>query len=669
MTVQVNYPGVYIDEVTSAGAISGVGTSTAAFLGPSASGPLNEPVKITSWEKFKKVFGQEPLSGFYLWYAVRGFFQNGGTVCYVTRVSNGKFDRKTLMDRNSPGSPKETVLVLARTPGDNSANPIQLIVADSNAVNTELFRPSVKVKSASASVIEVDNSSSTSNDAAELAAKFRKGDSIYISEGTNNDTAKVDKVEGVNIRLSVPISLVTALTHTYSNNATVRLANLTSQDDTIRVVDGKKLCAGSVLRIGSGTPQIIGVVKSVQVERISASLTTYRVVLKAPLDQTVVLTSSVTVKSQEFSLKVSQGTTYSHIYNELSMDPGHPNYFATVIYNDPSGIVLAYPFEPPSNTAVPNNRPQNSSTSSPFERLQGGSAEDNSTLTSGDYNEALARLEAIDDINMIAIPDRTDQDVQSAIKDQCERLKDRIAILDSRPGAELSGAGSVVEQWGDINSIKGYSALYYPWLYVSPAEGTGRVLVPPSGHIAGVYARTDATRGVHKAPAGTEANVRGSLGIDIPISDTDQGQLNTQGINIIRVFQGSGQPVVWGARTTAPAGSDWQYISTRRLFLFIEESIQESIRWAVFEPNNLALWQKLKRVIRAFLRQQWRDGALFGETEDKAFYVRIDEDINPESERQLGRLYIEIGIKPAFPAEFIVVRIGIWQGGSQILEA
>jgi hypothetical protein len=134
------------------------------------------------------------------------------------------------------------------------------------------------------------------------------------------------------------------------------------------------------------------------------------------------------------------------------------------------------------------------------------------------------------------------------------------------------------------------------------------------------------------------------------------------------VFKGGGRAVVWGARTTA-TNRNWQYVNIRRLFLYLEESIEEGIRWAVFEPNVQALWKKLNRTITAFLTQQWRDGALFGAKPEEAFYVRIDEVLNPDSERSLGRLHIEIGVRPAYPAEFIIVRIGIWQGGSDVTES
>ena len=150
--------------------------------------------------------------------------------------------------------------------------------------------------------------------------------------------------------------------------------------------------------------------------------------------------------------------------------------------------------------------------------------------------------------------------------------------------------------------------------------------------MCGIFARSDNSRGVHKAPA--NEIVRGALGVERTMSDIDQGQLNLQGINVVRVFRTGGRPVLWGARTTA-TDTNWQYVNVRRLFLFLEESIAEGIRYAVFEPNNLQLWQKLKRSITDFLTRVWRDGGLFGAKAEDAFYVRIDEVLNPFSERRL----------------------------------
>jgi phage tail sheath protein FI len=288
-------------------------------------------------------------------------------------------------------------------------------------------------------------------------------------------------------------------------------------------------------------------------------------------------------------------------------------------------------------------------------------------LGASDFVDALDLLRPVRDVNMVSIPDRTDLQVQLAMIDHCTNMQDRFAILDAKQGAALFGTDSIELQRAGLDTSNGFAAVYYPWLVVGAATGSATLSIPPSGHIAGIYARTDTTRGVHKAPAGNEALVSGALAVERTMSDTDQGILNLEGINVVRVFTSGGRPVVWGARTTS-TDTNWQYVNIRRLFIYIEGSIEAGIRWAVFEPNNLALWQKLKRTINEFLTRVWRDGGLFGARAEEAFYVRIDEALNPFSEQQLGRLQIEIGLRPSYPAEFIIVRIGIWPGGSEISE-
>jgi phage tail sheath protein FI len=227
-----------------------------------------------------------------------------------------------------------------------------------------------------------------------------------------------------------------------------------------------------------------------------------------------------------------------------------------------------------------------------------------------------------------------------------------------------------------VRADRGFAALYYPWLVVTDPMSKptatnpipANMTIPPSGAIAGVYARTDQAIGVHKAPANTD--VRGVLGLERKLSDRQQGPLNLDGVDVLRIFPGSGQVTVWGARTTVdPNTTDWIYVNVRRLMIYLEQSIEVGIRWAVFEPNAPPLWQKLKRTITEFLTRVWRDGALFGTTAEQAFYVRIDDALNPPTTRALGRLYIEIGVAAVRPAEFIIVRIGLWDGGDQVTES
>jgi hypothetical protein len=419
-----------------------------------------------------------------------------------------------------------------------------------------------------------------------------------------------------------------------------------------------------MLTITQGTSSVTGIIETVQTEPINPTLTTYRVTFREGIAVPLSLNPAnpATVQSEEFNIAVTQGPA-STLYDNLSIDPAHPRYFLGLV-NDSDHLVRLELIEPPPPAVPPQNLPV--ATGGPVQ-LTGGRSEDLSTLDDIDYIDALDTLRAIDDVNLIAIPDRTTAPVQQAIIAHCEQMGDRFAVLDSQPGVDLFGAGSIETQRQGLESTRGYAALYYPWLRVLPAGRGAPILVPPSGHICGIMARSDTSRGVHKAPANEIVN--GALGLERTMSDVDQGQLNLQGINVIRVFQTTGRPVLWGARTTTATDRNWQYVNTRRLFLFLEESIEEGIRWAVFEPNNLQLWQKLKRTITEFLTRVWRDGALFGATPRDAFYVRIDEVLNPFSEQALGRLHIEIGIRPAYPAEFIIVRIGIWPGGSDVSES
>jgi phage tail sheath protein FI len=277
---------------------------------------------------------------------------------------------------------------------------------------------------------------------------------------------------------------------------------------------------------------------------------------------------------------------------------------------------------------------------------------------------ALAPLEAIDEISMVVAPGITGEDgdgqiVQESIIDHCENLHDRVAVLDSPPNPDQL----IVDDIKVMNDTD-YGAVYFPRIKVfdivtsltDPDNEEGEIYVSPSGHMAGIYARVDHERGVHKAPA-NEA-VRGALphGVEHNISKSQQDGLNPDGINCIRDM--NGKILVWGARTIGgDMNFDTKYISTRRLLIFLEKSIDQGTQWVVFEPNDQSLWAKIVRNVTAFLTTVWRDGALFGSTPQEAFYVKCDEETNPQEERDLGRVITEIGVAIVKPAEFVIFRI------------
>lgn len=279
---------------------------------------------------------------------------------------------------------------------------------------------------------------------------------------------------------------------------------------------------------------------------------------------------------------------------------------------------------------------------------------------------ATAALSRVEEVSLVCLPGVVDPAVQGEILRHCDQLTDRFAILDGDPDPSLQQAGKLKTQRGKLDSALGFGALYWPQIMVpDPASTKGDlVAVAPSGHIAGVMARSDAAVGVHKAPANEV--VKGALGVSTLLNDTEQGDLNRLNINAIRMFPGR-PPVVWGARTLT-ADTNWRYVNVRRLVCYIEDSLRSGLRWAVMQPNNLSLWKGLDRSITDFLTRIWQSGALFGATAAEAFYVKIDEELNPESVRSLGQVFVEIGIAPTRPAEYVVLRLGLWDGGATISE-
>jgi len=262
----------------------------------------------------------------------------------------------------------------------------------------------------------------------------------------------------------------------------------------------------------------------------------------------------------------------------------------------------------------------------------------------------LGALERIDRISLLAAPGKTEQDIVDAMISQAERLQDRFVVYESEDAE--NDIAEVLTQRGQYNSQ--YAAMYYPWVQVRDPLTREVVSLPPSGHVLGGYARTDNDRGVWKAPA--NVTMRGILGLSVNVTTGEQEVLNPEGINALRDLDGLGN-VIWGARTIT-ADTLWKYVSVRRLFIFIEQSIIRGTRWAVFEPNDTKLWKRIDDSVTNFLTTVWRDGGLFGDEPEQAFFVKVDETTTTQDDRDSGRVNILVGIAPVKPAEFVVFRIG-----------
>jgi phage tail sheath protein FI len=257
-------------------------------------------------------------------------------------------------------------------------------------------------------------------------------------------------------------------------------------------------------------------------------------------------------------------------------------------------------------------------------------------------------LDPYREVSLVYAP-AVDKDTQLAIISHCENMRFRFAVLDAEKGK--SNPGDLDPRTTITDTT--YAAFYYPWLAIADPISGARKIVPPGGHMLGVFARTDVERGVFKAPA--NEIVRGALDLEYDINDGHQEVLNPRGVNAIRRFPGRGIRV-WGSRTLSSNGL-WKYVSVRRLFIFIERSIYEGTQWVVFEPNDPKLWARVTDTTRLFLRTQWREGALFGRKEEEAFHITCDETVMSRDDILNGRLICEIGIAPVRPAEFVIFRI------------
>lgn len=290
--------------------------------------------------------------------------------------------------------------------------------------------------------------------------------------------------------------------------------------------------------------------------------------------------------------------------------------------------------------------------------LKGGSNGDISTVSAADYigvdngagnRTGIQSFVDNDIVSLMAIPGVTDPNIQLTLVAHCENLASRFAVLDIPRDAKKVQDVITHRELFDSN----YAALYHPWLTVFDPLDKKSIAIPPSGSVLGIYARSDNSRGVHKAPANEV--VRACTGLDVQFNKGEQDILNPKGVNLIRSFPGQGIRI-WGART-ASSDTSWKYINVRRLFIYIEESIKANTNWAVFEPNDENLWDRVKQTISVFLNTMWREGALAGSSPEEAFFVNVGRDTMSQDDIDNGRLICVIGVAPVKPAEFVIFRL------------
>lgn len=377
----------------------------------------------------------------------------------------------------------------------------------------------------------------------------------------------------------------------------------------------------------------------------------------------------------------------------LSTNPTDPQYVVTVINNDSQYISFVNPANPtktlPPFTGTIELTPSLTSPPGwpPGVQLYGGA--DGRTLIPGDGKFEIALgpdasptstkdfglrlLDRVDIFNLLCVPGETDAPTISILQEYCTNMR-ALYIVDcpeTVTTAGLTNTGPVgTNDTGGLltGQYSPNSAYYYPWVQApDPLAGNRPTLFPPSGFVAGVYAATDASRGVWKAPAGIDASLTGVSGLQYNLTDLENGDLNIQAINCLRQFKVYGD-VVWGARTLQgndQAGSQWKYVPIRRLALYLESSLYDGTQWVVFEPNDETLWGQIRLNVGSFMQGLFLQGAFQGTTPSEAYFVKCDSENNPQSSIDLGVVNILVGFAPLYPAEFVVIQIQQIAGQTQ----
>lgn len=653
-------PGVYVEEIEAGPKpIEGVSTSTTGMVGMTARGPADGlPKLVTSFAEYRRRFGgyldDAALDGYqYLPYAVRGFFENGGKRVYIKRVLDaGTADTAGTAAAASPpvggivtrlaqnATAAATTIRLISLRGVANASTIDLSQTKNGTTTTE----SVTVASYLAGTKTVTLTAALAND---FEAKYTSVTITSIADpGTPLELEAADPGawgNGINVQVF----------HTSAASAAVQaiVTNVVA-NDTVQLSTGSGFYAGAIVEFDLGQSKVYAQVTAVNGSSITVA---------TPFGATTDLdpdagTTTTMARTCEFRLVISyDGVTED--YDGLSLNDTTSRYYQTVINN--VSTLVRVPSTVVADTTTEDPFTQPSAADGLTLALAGGL--DGNAPSDADYvgvdngpgqRTGIAALADIDEVSLVAAPGMVSQTIQNALIAHCELLLDRFAVLD--PDYASNNALEDIQDQRNLYDTK-YAALYFPNIKAFDPLTGGEIVLPPSGHVLGLYAKTDIERGVHKAPANV---VVGSItGLDLTINKGEQDILNPRNINVIRDFRASGRGYrVWGARCLT-SDSQWKYVPVRRLFIFVEESLDEGLQWVVFEPNAEPLWARVRQSISNFLVRVWRDGALMGTTPEEAYFVRCDRTTMTQDDIDNGRLIILVGIAPVKPAEFVIVRI------------
>ncbi len=635
-------PGVYVEETSfRAKSIEGVGTTTAGFVGPARFGPLDiEPEIVTSLVEFERTYGSRAKLDYgsggqidnFLWHAVRAFFEEGGKRAYISRVYRAATDDAPANAGCSQGTvvaaspvPDANIVVRARFPGAAGDSRVRFVLKlGQNVLSATTVAGQTLLKTAA----------------------LQHRDVVWLQ------SAAVASPPGGAFHLA----LWDAVNATWTFSAT--------GDSGTTVELQADLAAGDQIRI---------VTVSVVVESLDTGVAPF-VVADQPLDP----------QHERAGAPDSLFATFAESPASLGLARTLPVVVTTEATHGLAVLdVLAAGYEPATAASPPDagllaNLANPASTAERLSvrvSLQGGS--DGRRPGSTEYEgtasfdsaarTGLKQFEDIDDISIVAAPGSSfgyegsyandARAIMGLLIRHAEHMRYRIAVLDAGEGQSISEVRALRAQ---LDSS--YAALYYPWMRVLDPLTRQEINLPPSGFVAGIYARNDINRAVWKAPANEVVTL--ALGFEQLLNKSQQDVLNPEGINCFRFFEGRGYRL-WGARTVS-SDPEWKYVNLRRYFAYLEHSIDKGTQWAVFEPNGERLWANVRRTVADFLLNEWQTGALLGDKPEKAFFVKCDRSTMSQNDLDNGRLVCLIGVAPLRPAEFVIFRIGQWTSDAKL---
>ncbi len=676
-------PGVYVEEVdTGSKPIEGVSTSTVGMVGVTGKGRTDGlPQLVTSFADFERKFGGylgtdiEEDKRFFA-YAAEAFFQNGGQRLYIKRViaddavasqAQSKTEVSTRLTRDTPvvetgniDDRKKVTLLSLR--GIDTGTKLTFVRLNDNGTESSDINSDIAITS-------YDPVRNTVNLTTALTHKFEK----------KNTWVKLDKIPTApNNPSDDSIKFLAANKGEWGDSIAIEIYPASRAKSQIievigTVLTSKKFKLKSAANFYEGAIIVYDDGNSKQY-RLIDDIENDTITLDSAFDDNSAVADTLTpatktVSTCEFRV-VASYEDQTESFEFLTTNPNISHYYYKKIHNKSSLIDVEDMY---SSSSYTETDPFDQPCGDDGQNLAFTAGDDGSLPDSNDYigidggpgnKTGIKALEDIDAVSIIAAPGITDEDVQNELILQCESLKDRFAILDGpRDSSDLE----------DIKAFRSrydtkYAALYFPWLLRNDPLDDVNIYVPPAGYLAGIYARSDVERGVHKAPANEV--VKGIKDLKYSLNKREHDILNPYpvNINVIRDFRSSNRGIrVWGARCIT-SDSDWKYVNVRRLFIFIEESIEKGTQWVVFEPNDEPLWARVRRSVTNFLTRVWRDGALQGSTPEEAFFVKCDRTTMTQDDIDTGKLIMQIGIAPVKPAEFVIFRIGQWTGGSEVTE-